>query len=265
VREYNSGEQLLDEADRHSFSGWDYGYLEGRMLEEPPPWDYEARARQLFATAERIVDLGTGGGELFARLAPFPRVAVATEAYRPNVFIAAHRLGPLGARVVMVGGASLRLDDPFVDDPRLPFRTGAFDLVIDRHECYLPAEVWRVLRRGGRFLTQQCGGLNCVALNDVVGMPRPAYAGSGWGLAAATGQLEALGFTVLDAREDFGAMRFRDAGAVAYFLKTLPWQAPDFSVAKFRGRLLELQSEIERHGPLSVPTHHFIIEAVKPL
>lgn len=37
----------------------------------------------------------------------------------------------------------------------VPFETGAFDVVIDRHSSYWPSEVRRVLRRGGRFLTQQ--------------------------------------------------------------------------------------------------------------
>jgi SAM-dependent methyltransferase len=268
VSGHKSPEQLLNEADERSFTGWDFSYLAGRMLEEPPPWNYEARARQLLAAAGRVVDLGTGGGEVFARLAPLPRVAAATEVYPPNAVVAARRLEPLGAQVVLVAGAPenyLTLNDPLADRPHLPFRAGAFDLVIDRHESYLAAEVRRILQAGGRFLTQQCGGLNCVELNDLIGIPRPGYAHGGWNLAGASRQLEAVGFEVLDAREDFGAMRFRDAAAVAYFLKALPWQAPDFSVAKFRERLLELQSRIERQGPLSVPTHHFIIEAVKPL
>ena len=38
---------------------------------------------------------------------------------------------------------------PRANKPGLPFRDSAFDLVIDRHEAYLSAEVFRILHPGG--------------------------------------------------------------------------------------------------------------------
>jgi SAM-dependent methyltransferase len=57
--------------------------------------------------------------------------------------VAARRLAPLGVRVVRASAL------------RLPFETGTFNLVLNRHEAIDPGEVDRVLAAGGLFLTQQ--------------------------------------------------------------------------------------------------------------
>ncbi len=50
------------------FSGWDFSYLSGRMLEEQPPWSYTSRAAALMRQASSVVDMGTGGGERLLEL-----------------------------------------------------------------------------------------------------------------------------------------------------------------------------------------------------
>jgi SAM-dependent methyltransferase len=132
---------FVDEARR--MQGWTFAYLPV-PLGPPPPWDYAARARELLARAQRVLDMGTGGGEVFLELlAGFAGQAVATEGWRPNVPVAARRLATAGARVVQA------------DSLRLPFAGERFDLVLNRHEELAPADVARVLRPGGRVLTQQ--------------------------------------------------------------------------------------------------------------
>src|SRR5260370_37893245 len=66
--------------------------------------DYERRAREAVSRATAVLDLGTGGGELLSRLAPFPPIAIATESYPPNVAVASRRLAPLGGKVVWTDG-----------------------------------------------------------------------------------------------------------------------------------------------------------------
>ncbi|MCC6191087.1 MAG: methyltransferase domain-containing protein [Anaerolineales bacterium] len=123
--------------------GWTFAH-EPRPLGPPPPWDYAAPARTLLAQAGGVLDMGTGGGEVLAELlAGFGGKAVATEAWPPNVAVAARRLAAAGARVVHCSS----LDLPFAD--------AAFDLVLNRHEELDPAGVARVLRPGGRVPTQQ--------------------------------------------------------------------------------------------------------------
>ncbi|MCL4829557.1 MAG: methyltransferase domain-containing protein [Caldilinea sp.] len=146
--------ELLDSWRREEaqpFIGWDFSYLDGRMIEEEPPWDYMARAAELMRHASSVVDLDTGGGERFLELHPhWPPKVVATEEYPPNLALATERLAPLGVQVLNV-----RITD---DDP-LPFADGEFDLVLNRHSAFNSAEVARVLAPGGVFLTQQVHGL----------------------------------------------------------------------------------------------------------
>ncbi len=96
-------ERLISEALQAPFSGWDFSWLEGRRMHTGGPHgklDYERRARERVARATAVLDLGTGGGELLSRLAPFPPITIATESYPPNAAVASRRLAPLGVKVI---------------------------------------------------------------------------------------------------------------------------------------------------------------------
>jgi SAM-dependent methyltransferase len=258
-------EALIAAAELEPFEGWDFSHLEGRLVESPPPFDYLAAVRARMPGAGAMLDLGTGGGEVLSELAPFPPLTIATEAWGPNAPVAARRLGPLGARVVFAEGAPENwetLATPLRNAPALPFRDQAFGLVIDRHESYLPAEVFRVLRPDDWFVTQQCGGTHHADLNDLVGLPRPRYAA--WGLAAAEAQLRAVGFVDIAGHEAFGETRVHDVGAIVYYLRALPWQAPGFRASEHLPALRALHAQIMANGPLTICGHHFLVEARKP-
>jgi SAM-dependent methyltransferase len=257
-------DELIAAAERERFEGWDFSRIAGRMIEAAPPFDYLAAVRRRLSGAERMLDLGTGGGEVLSELAPFRATTIASEAWPPNAILAARRVGPLGASVVLVEGAPENwetLDAPLRARPALPFADGAFDLVIDRHESYLPAEVLRVLRPGGRFVTQQCGGTHHADLNDLLGLPRPRY--GAWRLEAAEGQLGAVGFVDIAGHEAFTETRIQDVGAIVYYLRALPWQAPGFAARDHLERLRELHEKIAANGPLTIRAHHFLVEARK--
>ena len=54
------------------------------------------------------------------------------------------------ARLESLGGPVTQVRDRAA----LPFEDGRFETVIDRHEELVAGEVYRVLRPGGRFITQ---------------------------------------------------------------------------------------------------------------
>src|SRR5215470_10228923 len=153
-------DQLLAEAQAAPFSGWDFSWLEGRRVEGgEDDWDYEEQARKLIQRAASLVDLGTGGGERLSRLGPFPPLAVATEAYGPNVSIARLRLQPLGVTVVQTHPGIHDTRGPQPDGSfsqrRLSFPDAHFELVLAHSSAFCPAEVFRVLRPGGILLSSQ--------------------------------------------------------------------------------------------------------------
>lgn len=245
-------EQLIAEALNQGFSGWDFSFLTNRMVSQPVSWDYRQRVLDRLKTATALLDMGTGGGEFLASLTPLPQTTYATEAYQPNVPIARKRLEPLGVQVIEVGS-----------DDRLPFDDGQFDLVINRHESYSTTEVFRILRPGGVFLTQQVGGTNNQRLNELL-QDSMTLSDPHWNLAYALQWLHQSGFQILEQYEEFPEARFTDIGAVVYYLKAIPWQIPDFTIEQYRDRLFAIHQHIQQTGALHVKEHRFYFEVRKP-
>src|SRR5262245_28496317 len=109
-----------------------------RPLSPDLPWDYIARARELVANATSLVDIGTGGGERLSTICQgYHGRGIATEEWEVNAPVAANALRPLGFGVVHCA------------DERLPFRDGAFDLILNRHSSLDPLDVPRLLAPGG--------------------------------------------------------------------------------------------------------------------
>jgi len=236
--------------EREPFSGWDFSHLAGRWHEEHPPWSYDELARSLLRASTSALDLGTGGGERLAAMADaFPARMAATEGHAPNVEIARQRLAPLGVGVVGTGTGT-----------ELPFPEASFDLVLDRHTAFDAAEVARVLRPGGTFLTQQVDGRNFADLIERFGAS-PQFPDVT--LEQLSDQLGQAGFTIENARDQILTTRFDDVGAIVYYLRAVPWTVPEFSVARYRRKLLALQVQLDAWGPLSFTSRRFLIRATR--
>ena len=243
--------RLVVEADRTDFSGWDFSYLDGRWVEDDPTWDYGQKVRERLVNIDTLLDMGTGGGERLAGLQPLPEQTYATEGWGPNVPVARARLEPLGVRVVEVQ-----------EDERLPFEDDFFDMVINRHESFAAGEVWRVLKPGGRFITQQVGAKIHQRLNELL-QDQAAHSYGDWVLERAVEELEGCGFEILEQREEYPRTMFLDIGAIVYYLKAIPWQIPGFSVAAYQERLWVVHELIQEEGGLVAHSHLFYIEARK--
>ena len=234
------------------FSGWDFSYLDGRMLEEQAPWSYSSRATELLRRASSVIDLGTGDGERFLKLQPhWPKKVLATEDYPPNFVLATQRLSLFGATVV---------DVPLTDKDPMPFADGEFDLVLNRHSGFNAWEVARILAPGGAFLTQQIHGLwvyDLLAAFDA--KPQWPEATPGKYLPL----LRAAGMTIANIQEWTGRLSFTDVGAIVYYLKAVPWLVPGFSVQTHLQYLLSLQHRLESGEALAFVARKYLIEAQK--
>ncbi len=242
-------ETLVDEAQRRSFSGWDFSYLAGRYLEEKPSWDYRALVLERMTGVQSMLDLGTGGGEFLSSLQPLPKETFATEAYPPNVPIARRRLEPLGAKLLKIS----------VDND-LPFEDGFFDLVIDRHESFDAREVFRISKPGALFLTQQVGPQNNKEITELFQVRNPSI----WTLEIGLAELEKAGFRILQSRDELHRAAFSDVGALVYYLKAIPWEVPGFSIERNIAQLRNAHALIQAKGKFEVTNHRCLIEAIKP-
>jgi SAM-dependent methyltransferase len=254
-----SFEELVAEAQAAPFSGWDFSWLDARTTIERLPWRYQAEVARYTAGAGAMLDMGTGGGERLSGITPRPAHTVATEAWPPNVPVAARRLRPAGIAVVQDEGAA----DNAAEDPgrgRLPFRDGAFGLIINRHEAFLAAEVSRVLAPGGTFVTQQVDTRSADDLYRLLGLPGPEQPES-W-LPLARRQLEAAGLTVTRAVTGDEVYRYHDVAGIIYYLRVVSWAVPEYRLDLFAGRLRELH-ETPSAWPARVRQRYFFIVATK--
>ena len=248
-----SCEALIEEAEAAPIEGWDFSWLNGRATEERPSWGYSSLLVERAKDVSSLLDLQTGGGELLGQLPRFPPLTVATEGWEPNVRRAAQRLHPRGAWVVVAQE----------DRPTLPFGSGTFDLIVSRH----PVVTWwdevaRVLRPGGRYLSQQVGPGSMREVTEFFMGPQRATSPRRPELArekAAT-----AGLRVDDLRMERLRATFADVGAVVYFLRLVIWIVPDFSVERYRDRLTAMHREITVNGPFVAHATRFLIEATKP-
>lgn len=239
--------------EKTPFAGWDFSHLDGRMVEEQPPWSYINRSKQLMAFASSVLDIGTGGGErLLEMREAWPDKIAVTEGYAPNVKLASERLEPLGATVV---------DTEIAENRPMPFGNSEFELVLNRHSALNVDEIARILVPGGTLLTQQVHGMwayDLLAVFDV----KPQW-------PEATPEryvpwLRAAGLEIVAAQDWSGKLTFNDVGAIVYYLKAVPWLVPGFSVDTHLDALKTLQKQLDKQTQLVYEAKKYIIEASKP-
>jgi SAM-dependent methyltransferase len=253
-------DELLTEARERAFTGWDFSWLADRMTSEPP-WDYTRIVVEFARDAPDLLDMGTGGGEWLADLPVHPRRTIATEAWPPNVGVAARRLRSLGAFLVRDEGAvdnELQAREP--PRGRLPFRDGAFHLVVNRHEAFVAGEVARILRPGGVFVTQQVDNGNlddCAALLDV----DVRGASESW-LPVAVAQIEAAGLDVQEACTGVERYQFGDVGALAWYLAAvtpLHREWAGFDIAANRDAFMRLDDRVRSGGTIEIRQKRLLV------
>lgn len=244
---------LLREAEAAAFQGWEFSWLDGRFEEEPRPWDWGTVVRSGFPGVRAFLDVGTGGGERLAALAPLPPETWATEGYPPNVEVARARLEPLGVSVTAADA-----------EKSVPFPAGCFDLVTDRHVGCPPAEVFRILRPGGHFITEQVGACQYRELRGWFGGDGGREQ-QGPDLAGLRRAAEDAHLVVTDCRECFPVARVLDVGALVYYLRAIPWMVPDFTLDRYRDTLRALHGRIGTDGALRLTGHYCLLQAVRHL
>ncbi len=232
--------------------GWDFSHIRGRYTEESDlPWDYREIVLRYLKPEMRLLDVDTGGGEFLLSLHhPYENTAAA-EGYPPNVALCQQTLLPLGI--------DFRPGD---GDGRLPFEDGSFDIIINRHGDFVPSDLYRLLKPGGIFVTQQVGAENDRELIKLLcgetKLPFPEQY-----LNITSQKFRKAGFKILEGEECFRPIRFFDVGALVWFARIIEWEFLGFSVDSCLDRLLDAQRVLEREGCIAGRIHRFLLVARK--
>lgn len=246
VKDWKSEEEIAH------IHGWDFSHIDGRYMEDTNfPWDYRQVIGEYLTSDMKLLDIDTGGGEFLLSLAHPYKNTAATENYPPNVQLCKEILLPLGIDFRQADGKG-----------ELPFDDGSFDIVINRHGDFNPWEIYRVLKSGGIFVSQQVGAENDRELVKLLcgDLPLPfpeQYADK------AANAFRKEGFSILRKEEHFSPIRFYDVGALIWFARVLPWEFTGFSVDTHTQNLLKAQQILERDGYIEGETHRFILVARK--
>lgn len=242
--------QWKEEAAR-GMSGWDFSHLDGRYTVEPLPWDYGEKVKEFLRPGVRLLDMGTGGGEFLLTLRHPYNLTSVTEGWAPNLELCRKRLTPLGITVKEYDSES---------GQPMPFPDDSFDVILNRHESYDLAEVRRVLKHGGFFVTQQVGGENN---RPLVQQLCPGFSGNyvGFNLENQVPAFQKAGFRVMNSQQAFLEGRFFDVEAVVFQASVTPWEFPDFTPDRCKDALFQLQSQAEQLGFVPTVEHRFLIVA----
>lgn len=232
--------------------GWDFSHIHDRYSEETDlPWDYEEIIRRYLNKDMKILDYDTGGGEFLLSLKHPAHNTAATEGYPPNVELCKKTLLPLG------------IDFKSCNTPyAIPFESESFDIIINRHGDFHAKELYRLLKKGGLFITEQVGGENDRDLVEMV-LPNTEKPFPHLNLAEQRKIFEDAGFHIIRAEEVFRPIRFYDVGAFVWFAHIIEWEFPGFSVERCFDSLLKIQKSIEDTGYIEGTIHRYLIVAKK--
>ena len=244
---------LVAEAEHASTTTWDFGWLDGRAVEDRPSWRYFDLVAERVRNVSSVLEIQAGTGSMIGRLPSLPRRVVATEGFPASVAAAAPALRARGVQLVVTSQTIIGL----------PLARESFELVISRH----PIEPWwteiaRVLQPGGVYLAQHVGPRSLRDLSEFLMGPLPPTSHrepSGEQHAAETAGLE-----LRDLRTERTRVEFYDIGAVVYFLRLVPWIVPGFTVEAYRTQLRALHDHILQHGAFRTTSSRTLIEATKP-
>ncbi len=232
--------------------GWDFSYIGDRFEEDSNlPWDLKDVILSYKKDNDEILDMDTGGGEFLLSLGLAYDKTSVTEGHPPNVELCREKLEPMGMRVYEMTEYS-----------QMPFKEESFDLIINRHGAYDAKEIYRVLKPGGVFITQQVGEDNDRELVELLlpGLPKSF---PDMNMETQKKVFEKAGFTILKSDEAFRRIRFFEVGALVWFAKVIEWEFVDFSVEKCMEQLLLAQQEVEKNGYVQGTTHRYLLVVQK--
>src|SRR5688572_13500967 len=193
--------------------GWNFSRVRARY--DPVPWNYVDVVRQYLKPQDRVLDIGTGGGEIFLSLAPYFGEGIGIDQNTAMIDVAKRNQSALALdniSLLVMEGSALRFD------------AGEFDVVLLRHLRVYVSEIVRVLRKRGYFITQMVGQRSSLNILDSFGWT-PSSFGSDWWqtVAQLADQFLLHGCRIVAQAEYDVPYWFYDLESFMFWLMSVPW------------------------------------------
>lgn len=196
--------------------GWDFSRM--RVKRAPVPWNYTDVARQFLADTDSVLDVGTGGGELFLTLAPYFGKGVGIDSSVEMIEQALRN---------KMAQKAANVEFKAMDGNRLEFDDEHFDVVLNRHCDINVSQTARVLRTDGYFVTQQVAYENTINILNAFAWT-PASFGDNWWqpVEQLAAEFEQSGCRVVAKAEYNVRYWFSDVESLVFWLKAVPLPEP---------------------------------------
>ena len=208
---FNELDQIVEANGK--LDGWDFSRV--RAGRDPVLWEYVDVVRQYLKPTDRVLDIGTGGGEIFFSLAPYFAQGVGID-LNPAMVETARR----NQSTLSIDNVSLMI----MNGDDLHFDAEEFDIVLVRHSNVFVSEIVRVLRPGGYFIMQMPEQRNSLNFLRAFGWT-PASFGPDWWqpVAELADQFRLHDCHILAQAEYDVPYWFHDIESFMFWLMSVPW------------------------------------------
>ena len=191
--------------------GWDFSCV--RDERDPIPWRYMDLVRQYLQPTDRVLDIGSGGGETFLSLAKQMKAGVGIDIDAEMVATAINNKIRLN-----INNVSFKV----MDAKQLDFDPSSFDIVLNRQSVYVVEECVRVLKPGGTFITQQVGPRNTQGVYQIFGWNQDHFDSAGTRTTESAEEFRQQGCHIRAIAEYDVPYRFLDVASFIFWLKAVP-------------------------------------------
>jgi ubiquinone/menaquinone biosynthesis C-methylase UbiE len=232
--------------------GWDFSRV--RAGQAPVLWEYVDVVRQYLKPTDRVLDIGTGGGEVFFSLAPYFDQGVGIDRNPAMIETARHNLSTLSIENVSL---------TTMDGSALRFDKEEFDVVLLRHLKVYVSEIVRVLRPGGYFITQTVGQRSSLNFLDAFNWT-PASFGPDWWqpVAELADQFRLHGCHIIAQAEYDVPYWFHDIESFMFWLMSVPWPE-DIDLEKHWRNINQILEAFQTERGIETNVHRGLLIAQK--
>lgn len=232
--------------------GWNFSHL--KTIEEGQGWDFFQEVLKKAKPDSSLLDIGTGGGERVLKIAQYFASVYGID-HSPSMVSTANE----NLRKTKLDNIKFSL----MDSSNLDFPDNSFDIVTDRHCDFNSSEVFRVLKKGGYFFTQQ------VSEGDQINIKKAFGRGQAYGVKDETlknkylKQLNKLGFTKIEAFDYNSKLIYRTDKDYIFHLRYTP-TIPEFGKKKYDFEILKkfIEKNKTERG-IETNSKRFMIIAIK--